>query len=467
MPDKKQRFSAIPGMDIILNYDWVQKWTGRLGRGRVKREINRVLSEIRKKILSDEGCEFSTEEFRASCLKAFASAALPSLRSVVNATGVVIHTNLGRSLIANRAITAMNEAAGCYSNLEYDLKAGARGQRNSHTEEILCSLTGAESSLAVNNNAGAVMLTLSALAKGREVVVSRGELVEIGGSFRIPDIMNLSGAKLVEVGTTNRTHLFDNERAITENTAMLLKVHPSNFRIEGFTTAPERKDLAKLAHEHGLIFMEDSGSGLMVDGESIGLPANTGEISIKACVEAGTDIVTFSGDKILGGPQIGGIVGRKKYLDILKKYPMARALRVDKVTLAGFEATLRLYAKGLLDEIPTLRMLRLKAETLKARAESLAEELSRKLDSKNSEVRVVEVQDASGGGSCPEIALKGWGVAVRHKTFGAGHIQRLLRELETPILCGARDDEIVIHIRTLQESEDETVIDALEDVLNV
>ena len=467
MPDIRQRLSAIPGMDIILNYDWVQDWTDRIGRIRVKREINRELSEIRQKILSDEGYEFSPEEFRASCLNAFVCASRPSLMRVINASGVVIHTNLGRSLIAPHAVQAMTQAAEYYSNLEYDLKAGARGQRNSHTEEILCSLTGAESSLTVNNNAGAVLLALSALAKGREVVVSRGELVEIGGSFRIPDIMNLSGAKLVETGTTNRTHLFDYERAITENTAMLLKVHPSNFRIEGFTTAPERKDLARLAHEHGLIFMEDAGSGLMVDGENIGLPPNTGEISIKACLDSGADIVTFSGDKILGGPQIGGIVGKKKYVDLLKKYPMARALRSDKVTLAGFEATLRLYAQGLLDEIPTLRMLRLDADSLKARAESLAEGLSRRLNPEISQIRVTEVQDASGGGSCPEIALKGWGVALKHKTFGAGHIQRLLRNLDVPVLCGARDDEIVIHLRTLQEGEENIVIDSLGDVLNV
>ncbi len=361
----------------------------------------------------------------------------------------------------------MSEVAEGYSNLEYDLKAGARGQRNSHIEDILCSLTGAESALVVNNNAGAVMLALSALAKGREVVVSRGELVEIGGSFRIPDIMSLSGAKLVETGTTNRTHLFDYEHAITENTSMLLKVHPSNFRIEGFTSAPERKELAHLAHERGLIFMEDAGSGLMVNGENIGLPPNTGEISIKACLDSGADIVTFSGDKILGGPQIGGIVGRKKYVDILKKYPMARALRVDKVTLAGFEATLRLYATGQLDEIPTLRMLRLDTETLKAHAENLADTLTRRLSPENSQVRLVEVQDASGGGSCPEIALKGWGVAVRHKTFGAGHIQRLLRNLDVPILCGARDDEIVIHVRTLQDGDAEKVIDSLEGIYNV
>ena len=462
--NNRQRLSEIPGMDIILNYDWVQAWIEKLGRVRVKRVINKELSVIRKNILEDDSAVFSSEDFKSSCLTALAFASHSSLRRVINASGVVIHTNLGRSLIAPEAVKAMSEIASSYSNLEYDLKAGTRGQRNSHVEELLCALTGAEASFVVNNNAGAVMLALSALAKGREVVVSRGELVEIGGSFRIPDIMELSGATLVEVGTTNRTHLYDYERAINENTSMLLKIHPSNFRIEGFTSSPERKELARLAHERGLIFMEDAGSGLIVDGEEINLPANANEISIKSCLDCGADIVTFSGDKILGGPQIGGISGRKKFVDKLKRYPMARALRVDKVTLAGLEATLRLYVRGLYDEIPTLRMIRLDNETMKNSAEALAEKLSQTL---NAEVRCVEVEDATGGGSCPEIKLKGWGVSVKHKVMGAGHIQKMLRYLDVPVLCGARDDEIVIHVRTLQPSEDELVIKALEGVLNV
>lgn len=464
MSYNRQRLSEIPGMDIILNYDWIQTWIEKLGRMRVKHVINKELSDIRKSILEDDTAEFSHEVFKSSCLSALAFASHSSLRHVINASGVVIHTNLGRSLIAPEAVKAMSEIASHYSNLEYDLKAGARGQRNSHVEELLCALTGAEASLVVNNNAGAVMLALSALAKGREVIVSRGELVEIGGSFRIPDIMELSGAKLVEVGTTNRTHLYDYERAITENTSMLMKIHPSNFRIEGFTASPERKELARIAHERGLIFMEDAGSGLMIDGDSIKLPANTNEISIKSCLDCGADIVTFSGDKILGGPQIGGIAGRKELINKLKRYPLSRALRVDKVTLAGFEATLRLYAQELYDEIPTLRMLRLDDETMKKRAETLARKLSSVL---KAEVRCIEVEDASGGGSCPEIKLKGWGISVKHNAMGAGHIQKLLRTLDVPVLCGAKDDEIVIHVRTLQEGEEEILIDALTGVINV
>ncbi len=460
MSDVKQRLIDIPGMDIILNYEWVQTWLEKLGRIRVKRIINKELADIRKKIIESEENRFIDEEFKDSCMSSFAFASRPSLTHVINASGVVIHTNLGRSLIADEAVKAMCESASHYSNLEYDLKAGTRGQRNSHVEDLLCTLTGAEASLVVNNNAGAVLLALSALAKDSEVIVSRGELVEIGGSFRIPDIMNLSGAFLKEVGTTNRTHLYDYERAITEKTSMLLKVHPSNFRIEGFTTSPERKELSKLAHDNHVIFMEDAGSGLLVENDILNLPSD--ETNIKTCASY-ADIVTFSGDKLLGGPQIGGIAGRKALIDRIKKYPMARALRVDKVTLAGFESTLRLYAQGMYDEIPTLRMLRLSPEDLKTRAEKLAEELSRRI---NALIRVIEVEDAAGGGSCPEIKLKGWGVSLKHKSEGAGHVQKFLRGLDVPVLCGARDDEIVIHVRTILDDEYETLISAIEGAMN-
>ena len=455
-----QKLKAIPAMDIILNADWLQSWLEKLGRMRVKRIINDELSQIRKNILEND-CEFNFDEFKESCLNALTFASRPSLRRVINATGVVIHTNLGRSLIADDAVKAMNEIAARYSNLEYDLKAGTRGQRNSHVEDLLCSLTGAEAAFVVNNNAGAVLLTLSTLAKNSEVVMSRGELVEIGGSFRIPDIMELSGAKLIETGTTNRTHLFDYERAITEKTSMLLKIHPSNFKITGFTTAPERRDLAKLAHENNLIFMEDAGSGLLIDGSAIKLPANSNEITIKSCLEHGADIVTFSGDKILGGPQIGGIVGRKKFIDKIKKYPMARALRVDKVTLAGFEATLRLYATENYDAIPTLRMIRCNNFELKKQAEILAGKLS----GLKADIRVMDVEDTTGGGSCPEIELKGFGVAIKHKS-GAAYIQKVLRNNDVPILCGARDDEIILHVRTLQQDDEPIIIAAFEKICN-
>ncbi|MCR5346539.1 MAG: L-seryl-tRNA(Sec) selenium transferase [Fretibacterium sp.] len=454
----RKRMRTIPGMDILLAQEWALPWIERMGREAVKRAFNTELTSLRRRILAGEiepGDGFM-ERVKELCLSSLAAAGKDNLRRVINATGVVIHTNLGRSLLAEEAVKAMTRTARGYSNLEYDLKKGARGQRNTHIEELLCAQTGAEAGLVVNNNAGAVLLCLSALARGTEVIVSRGELVEIGGSFRVPDIMAFSGAKLVEVGTTNRTHLEDYASAITENTSMLLKIHPSNFRIEGFTLAPEREDLAKLAHDHGLLFMEDAGSGLLVESEALGLQ---GETSVKACLEQGADIVTFSGDKMLGGPQIGAVVGRKSAVDRLRKYPILRTLRVDKLTLAAFEATLRLYSRGALDDIPTTAMLRLSQETLKACAESLAEKLRARIRAK---VEVVPVEDAVGGGSYPERPLSGWGVAVSgHPAGGAGHLQALLREQDLPALCGAREDALILHVRTLREGDAEALADAL------
>ena len=454
----RKKMRAIPGMDILLAQEWAVPWIERLGREAVKRAFNAELTALRRRILAgeDEPGEGFLERVKVLCLASLAAADRDNLRRVINATGVVIHTNLGRSLLAEEAVTAMTRTARGYSNLEYDLKKGARGQRNSLIEDLLCAQAGAEAGLVVNNNAGAVLLCLSALARGTEVIVSRGELVEIGGSFRVPDIMAFSGAKLVEVGTTNRTHLEDYAGAITEDTSMLLKVHPSNFRIEGFTLAPEREDLAKLAHDRGLLFMEDAGSGLLVEGETLGLQ---GETSVKACLEQGADLVTFSGDKMLGGPQIGAIVGKKAVVDRLRKYPILRTLRVDKITLAAFEATLRLYSRGALDEIPTTAMLRLSQKTLRERAESLAEKLRSRVSAK---IEVIPVEDAVGGGSYPERPLNGWGVAVSgHPAGGAGHLQALLREQELPALCGAKEDALILHVRTLRDGDAETLVEAL------
>ncbi|MDR1048186.1 MAG: L-seryl-tRNA(Sec) selenium transferase, partial [Synergistaceae bacterium] len=346
--DIRQKMRAIPGMDTLLEKEWALPWQKELGRETVKRIFNGELERLRRRIL-EGGDPASPEELRAALEKLLKAQGRCRLRPLLNATGVVIHTNLGRSRLAEEAIRAVRTVASGYSNLEYDLEEGTRGQRNAHVEEALCALAGAEAALVVNNNAGAVLLCLSALARGTEVIVSRGELVEIGGSFRVPDIMEYSGALLVEAGTTNRTHLQDYARAVTERTSMLLKVHPSNFRIEGFVAAPSRTDLAALARERGLLFMEDAGSGLLAEGSALGLE---GETSVRTCLEEGVDIVTFSGDKMLGGPQIGVIAGRKTAVDRLRGHPVLRALRVDKMTLAAFEATLRLYMKGNYDDIP-------------------------------------------------------------------------------------------------------------------
>ena len=462
--DIKRKMRTIPGMDILLTQEWAGPWVERMGREAVKRVINGELTALRRRMLAGVDEDVSLEGLRRACLTSLAAAERPNLRPVINATGVVIHTNLGRSLIAEEAVKAMTQAAIGYSNLEYDLEQGKRGQRNVHIEDLLCELTGAEAALVVNNNAGAVLLSLFALARDTEVIVSRGELVEIGGSFRVPDIMEFSGARLVEVGTTNRTHLEDYARGITERTSMLLKVHPSNFRIEGFTTAPERGDLAKLAHERGLIFMEDAGSGLIVDGASLGLQ---GEASVRDCLEEGVDLITFSGDKMLGGPQIGVVAGRRAVVNRLRKHPILRTLRVDKVTLAAFEATLRLYRREALDAIPTPGMLRLSSEAMRERAEELARALRDRVGSKFSGVKieVVPVDDAVGGGSYPERPLEGWGVALSgHPAGGAGRLQALLRERERPAICGAREDALILHVRTLQPGDAEALVEALSSL---
>lgn len=456
--DIRQKMRMIPAMDIMLANEWVKPWLERLGRDSVKRIIGENLTALRRNMLAGADEDVSPERLERLCTAALAEAERPNLRRVINAAGVVIHTNLGRSLLAESARRAMTEIASGYCNLEYDLKRGARGQRNSLVEGLICAVTGAEAAIVVNNNAGAVMLALFALASGKEVIVSRGELVEIGGSFRVPDIMELSGAKLREVGTTNRTHLEDYVRAIGENTSMLLKVHPSNFRIEGFTLMPEREELAAAAHERGLIFMEDAGSGLLTDCEKLGL---SGETSIRQCIEQGADIVTFSGDKMLGGPQIGVIAGRGSLIARLRKHQMLRALRVDKVTLAAFEATLKLYMRGDIDEIPTAAMIRMSDESMKTRAISLADKIVRQLSVPSGgrpRVEVVRVEDAVGGGSYPERPLGGWGVSISdHPLGGAGHLQSLLREADVPILCGAREDALILHVRTLQDGDDDII----------
>ena len=312
----------------------------------------------------------------------------------------------------------------------------------------------------MNNNAGAVLLCLSALAKNADVIVSRGELVEIGGSFRVPDIMAMGGAVLKEVGTTNRTHLFDYENAINENTKIILKVHPSNFRIEGFVTMPERSELAELAHKNNLIFMEDAGSGLLVPGEELNL---IGETSVKESLNQGVDLITFSGDKMLGGPQIGVIAGKKEVIAKLRKFPMLRALRVDKATFAAFEATLRIYMRGELDKIPTLEMIRRDRILLREQADNLAAKISERVNNK-ALIKVVETNDAVGGGSYPERPLTGWGVAVSCDDISAGSLLNLMRDNTTPIICGAHENALIIHVRTLLDNDADVIVNRIEEI---
>ncbi|HRV99673.1 MAG TPA: L-seryl-tRNA(Sec) selenium transferase, partial [Aminobacteriaceae bacterium] len=305
-------------------------------------------------------------------------------------------------------------------------------------------------------NAGAVLLSLAALCQGKEVIVSRGELVEIGGSFRIPDIMAFSGVRLVEVGATNRTHLRDYANAVTENTAALLKVHPSNFRMEGFVSSTPREELASLAKDRGLFFIEDLGSGMLIDYSRCGL---LGEPTVRDCIEQGVHLVTFSGDKMLGGPQIGGVAGKKQLVDALRTYPLHRALRVDKMTLAAFEATLRLYLRGEEKRIPTVSMLFAESHSLQLRAEALLNTLRSSFP--NGQFTLTEVDDAVGGGAFPAEKLPGWGVSVSMEDWGsAGRVQRLLRGAQPPVVAGARENETILHVRTLLPGDEERILEA-------
>lgn len=474
MREELQKFMrAIPSMDLLLALPWVEPLERELGRDAVKDLMTEAISEIRREardgqILADADVVQIVEERARQSIEVRARS---SLCPVINATGVVVHTNLGRSPLPPEALNAVLSTAKGYSTLEYSLATGSRGQRNSHVEWLLCQATGAEAAIVVNNNAGAVLLALTALARGRSVVVSRGELVEIGGSFRIPDVLAFSGAEMSEVGTTNCTHLRDYRDAITENTVMLLKVHPSNFFVQGFTESVSREELSALARGNGLICMEDLGSGLLEALDSDETPALDGEPTVKRCLEAGVDIVTFSGDKLLGGPQIGCIAGSRELIARIRDNQLARALRVDKMTLAAFEAILRLYLKGQSDAIPTIRMLRTKSETLKAQAEELLSSIVRLfselglLPAASPKASLTETSDVVGGGAFPAAELPGWGVAL---TPGAGikaeKLASRLRSVSVPVITGIRGDRLIFHVRTLLPGDEKTVVAALREI---
>lgn len=387
----------------------------------------------------------------------------PNLSPVINATGIVVHTNLGRSLLADEAIDHIQALARHYSNLEFDLALGRRGSRNDAIESLLVELTGAESALVVNNNAAAVMLCLNSLAFGREVVVSRGELVEIGGSFRVPDIMTKSGARLREVGTTNRTHPKDYTEAIGSETAMLLKVHASNYHIVGFTAAVPLAELVRLGRQTRLMVMEDLGSGTLLDFSEYGLIK---EPTVQQSVAAGADVVTFSGDKLLGGPQAGIIVGRQEALEQIRRNPMARALRIDKLTLAALEATLRLYRdpKTALAAIPTLRMLTMTVEQTRARAQRLIAKLRVIADSRL-HVEMTDSVSRAGGGALPQMVLDTCCVALQMDGVSVNWLERRLRTGKPTVIGRIEQDRLLLDMRTIDEDELSQIVIALQKAL--
>jgi L-seryl-tRNA(Ser) seleniumtransferase len=374
-----------------------------------------------------------------------------SLRRVINATGVVLHTNLGRAPLAAAAIDRIREVAAGYSSLEYDLAAGSRGRRDVHAESLLCRLSGAESAVVVNNNAAATMIVLAALAAGREVVVSRGELVEIGGGFRVPDVMAQSGALLREVGTTNKTRLNDYAAAISDRTALILRVHPSNFRIEGFTERPALDELVTLGATLNVPVVEDLGSGHL---EVIpNHPLSGAEPSVEASVAAGAAICCFSGDKLLGGPQAGIIVGRKAHVDTIRRHPLMRALRVDKLTYAALEGTLGEYAAGRGSiAVPVQRMLTMNAEAVRARAEALTTAIGKVPGWK---AEVVPGMSAVGGGSAPGVELPTWLVSIERDGLSAAGLEERLRGAPVPIIARIEQDHVIIDLRTVDPEDDE------------
>jgi L-seryl-tRNA(Ser) seleniumtransferase len=388
----------------------------------------------------------------------------PKLRRVINGTGVVIHTNLGRSILTQKATDSLAQAGGYYSNLEFDLETGKRGSRYNLVEELLCYLTGAESALVVNNNAAAVLIALDTLTRNKEAIVSRGQLVEIGGSFRIPDVMAKSGARLVEVGATNRTHLYDYERAISEETALLLRVHTSNFRIIGFTSEVSAEDLVTLAGKNNLITMEDLGSGSLVDFSRFGFPK---EPTVQQIIQAGVDVVTFSGDKLLGGPQAGIIVGKRDIIDRIKKNPLNRALRIDKFTLAALESILREYLDfdKALKNVPTLAMLTAPVADLKKRAQRVARRLTRKLGEKCRAAAIPTVSRV-GGGALPEYSIGSWAIALEPSTMTLHTFETMLRRLTIPIIGRIENDRFLLDVRTVQERETGDLVTLLDGLFN-
>lgn len=458
---------SIPSMDELLSLPWTEPYKESLGRETVKALFNEVLVNVRKDALNNGVRDDASAEETVTALarELIADRAERSLRELVNATGVVVHTNLGRSPLPDEALSSVMSVARGYSTLEYSLKSGSRDHRNSHVEWLLCRMTGAEAAIVVNNNAGAVLLALAATATGREVIVSRGELVEIGGSFRIPDILSFSGAKMVEIGCTNCTHFSDYERAVTDDTALLLKVHPSNFKVDGFTESVSREELAELAESRGLLLMEDLGSGLL---EEIGTPELDGEATVRECLAAGVDLVTFSGDKLLGGPQIGCIAGSKVLIGKLRNHQLLRALRVDKMTLAAFESILRMYVRGDSDKIPTLSMLRVSDEILEQRALALNSSINalfEELSSSAMQTEITETVDAVGGGAFPTTGIPGRGVTLSSKMgLNAEKLAIRLREASIPVITGIRDNKLVFHVRTLQPGDEGKIIKSLRTV---
>lgn len=449
-------YRKLPKVDQFLDDPACRSWIAVHGRALVVDALRGAIGSARAVIARGEPCPPSGA-ILAEVEQRLAEQGKASLRPVINASGVIIHTNLGRSPLSDDAIEAMSQIARGYSNLEFDLAAGERGSRYEHCGSLLAALTGAEDGIAVNNNAASLLLVLRTLAAGREIILSRGQLIEIGGGVRIPEIMQELGVTLVEVGTTNRTYTRDFEKAITERTAALMIVHRSNFRITGYWCDPPIHELAELARSRGVVLIDDVGSGTLLDTAPYGLGH---EPMVQERVAAGADVVCFSGDKLLGGPQAGYIVGKQQLIDRMKRTPLLRALRVDKVTLAGIEATLRHYRRGdAVERIPIWRAIAMPVREVEERAMAWKARLG--LD--DSRIRVIEAASPVGGGALPELTLPTRALAIR--VPNPNELARALRLADTPVVARVEEDQVVLDPRTVMPAEEVALLDVLRSRL--
>lgn len=454
-------FRNLPSVNQLLENPQLKQMVESVNHSVVADGVRTFLDDLRSQVsnAAEEIPIPSPNEIAEKIADWLKSEERPYLRPVINGTGIILHTGLGRAPLATDAINAVNEIAVGYASVEVDLKTGERGQRIKAVERLLCELTGAEAALIVNNNAAATMIALSALAAGTEVIVSRGQLIEIGGSYRLPDVMECSGAKLKEVGTTNKTHLYDYENAIGEETGALLKVHPSNFEVVGFTKTVSTKELVNLAAKHDIPVIDDVGSGALIDYAQFGL---MDEPVVEQSIRDGADIVLFSGDKLIGGPQCGIVIGKKKYVDKILKNPLMRAMRVDKMTLAALAATLRLYRdqEKAKQEVPILRMLSMPTENLKLRATKLAQQISHLPMVGTCDV--VEDQSMLGGGSLPTQKISTWCVAIEPASGSVNNFSNLLRQASPSVIGRVQKDRLFLDMRTVQPSQDTELVSIFE-----
>jgi L-seryl-tRNA(Ser) seleniumtransferase len=465
--DQTALLRRLPSVDELLLRARVAALCETVERGYAVETVREVLAQVRREITSGEvGDEtaIDPEVLEQRIVSALETELAPSLQPVINASGVILHTNLGRAPLSPAAVTELQRSATQYSNLEYDLSAGARGKRDVHLSRLIERLTGAEAAIVVNNCAAAVLVTLAALARGGEVIVSRGELIEIGDGFRIPEIMEQSGAVLREVGTTNRTRIADYENAIDDKTGLLLRVHPSNFTVTGFTDKPDVAELIALGKRRRLPVVEDLGSGCLVDLTAAGIH----EPTVRKSVEAGFSLVLFSGDKLLGGPQAGIIAGKKELVAKVRRHPLFRALRVDKLTITIMEATLRAYLRAAWNEIPAQRMIRATVEEIAERAAKFANSLRLRVDSRDARIEVAEGHSLVGGGSTPAQSLLTTLLRITSARYSAADLEARLRKSPAgiPVIARIEEDRLLLDLRTVFPEQERALADSLVAALS-